>query len=129
MHGTVNRMSKPETQKFRPLTTGRTGSTRRAATVALGRDMADRPEVRASARGRLAERMLELAFAHDVKVREDAELAEMLAALDEDADIPTEALIPIAEIFSYLYRLNGEADVPQPDHPHLTDPPASDQMP
>ena len=36
------------------------------------------PRVVATGRGAVAERILELAFAHGVKVREDADLAEIL---------------------------------------------------
>jgi flagellar biosynthesis protein len=66
------------------------------------------PEVAASGRGKLAERILELAFAHDVKVREDADLAELLIALDVGDEIPVEAFAAVAEILAYVYRANGE---------------------
>jgi flagellar biosynthesis protein len=65
------------------------------------------PKVAASGRGALAERILELAFANGVPVREDADLAELLATVDIDSEIPTEALIAVAEVLSYVYRLNG----------------------
>lgn len=51
--------------------------------------------------------MLDIAFAHGVKVREDADLVEILAALDVDSDIPVEALAAVAEILSYVYRATG----------------------
>jgi flagellar biosynthesis protein len=66
------------------------------------------PRVTASGRGAIAERILELAFASGVKVREDADLAEILAAIDLDTEIPAEALIAVAEILSYVYRANGK---------------------
>ena len=65
------------------------------------------PKVAASGRGALAEKILELAFANGVPVREDADLAELLATVDLDCEIPTEALIAVAEVLSYVYRLNG----------------------
>ncbi|MBL8706524.1 MAG: EscU/YscU/HrcU family type III secretion system export apparatus switch protein, partial [Rhodospirillales bacterium] len=54
-----------------------------------------------------AEDILRVAFANDVKVREDADLAELLHAVDLDSLIPLEAFTAVAEILSYLYRLNG----------------------
>jgi flagellar biosynthesis protein len=56
------------------------------------------PKVVASGRGWFAEKILEIAFANDVKVREDPDLAEMLAAVDLDSEIPVEAFIAVTEI-------------------------------
>ncbi len=65
------------------------------------------PTVVASGRGWVAEKILEIAFAHGVKVREDADLAEVLAAVDLDNDIPVEAFVAVAEILRYVYAANG----------------------
>jgi flagellar biosynthesis protein len=67
------------------------------------------PRVVASGRGFTAERILELAFAKGIKVREDADLAEMLAAVGIGDEIPFAAFSAIAEILSYLYRANQAA--------------------
>lgn len=64
------------------------------------------PRVVASGRGFAAERILELAFANGVKVREDADLAEMLAAVGIGEAIPFAAFSAVAEILCYLYRAN-----------------------
>jgi flagellar biosynthesis protein len=64
------------------------------------------PRVVATGRGALAERILELAFAHGVKVREDADLAEILAAVEIGQQIPIAAFVAVAEILFYLYRAN-----------------------
>ena len=65
------------------------------------------PRVTAAGRGALAEQILEIAFARGVKVREDAELAEILAAIEVDSEVPVEALAAVAEILSYVYRANA----------------------
>lgn len=67
------------------------------------------PKVAASGRGYMAEQILALAFEHGVKVREDADLVELLAALDIDSPIPVEAYMAVAEILSYVYRANAAA--------------------
>lgn len=73
----------------------------------------DAPKVVASGRGRLAERIVELAFASGVKVREDADLAQVLAAVEVDSVIPLEAFMVVAEILAHVYRANGSLP-PQP---------------
>ena len=52
----------------------------------------------ASGRGELAKQILELAFAKGIKVREDADLAELLTKLDLDTPIPSEAIVAVAVI-------------------------------
>ena len=84
---------------------------------------ASKPVITAAARGMLAEKIVQIAFENGIKVREDADLADLLAAMELDSPVPTEALMAVAEILSYVYRANGE-DNPfdavleeiQPDH-------------
>ena len=70
------------------------------------------PRIVASARGFAAERILELAFANGVKVREDADLAEMLSAVGIGDEIPFAAFSAVAEILAYIYRANQAAHYP-----------------
>jgi flagellar biosynthesis protein len=58
----------------------------------------------ASGRGALAEQILQIAFDRGVKVRHDADLAEILATIEVESEIPLEALAAVAEILSYVYR-------------------------
>lgn len=68
------------------------------------------PLVTASGRGKIAEKILQLAYDNGVKVREDSALAQMLVQIDQDSPIPTEAFMAVAEILSYVYRANGKPD-------------------
>jgi len=80
-----------------------------AVSVALKDDQDGRsPRVVASGRGTVAEQILALAFANGIKVREDADLAELLSAIDIDSEIPLEAFTAVAEILRYVYLANGE---------------------
>lgn len=76
--------------------------------VALGHDgvAGHLPKIVASGRGVLAEQILELAFQNNVKVREDADLVSLLATLDIDSDIPSGAVIAVAEILARVYAAN-----------------------
>ena len=67
------------------------------------------PRVAATGRGAVAQQILEIAFAKGIPVREDPDLAQLLVTLDVDSVIPVDALSAVAEILSYLYRLNGRA--------------------
>jgi len=67
------------------------------------------PVITASGRGFLAEQILAIAFANGVKVRTDADLVQVLSAVDVDSEIPTEAFAAVSEILAYVYRANGKA--------------------
>jgi len=77
-----------------------------AVALRYARGEADAPRVVASGRGEIAERILALAFEHGVKVREDADLAQLLAAVEIGEQIPVAAFAAVAEILVYIYRAN-----------------------
>lgn len=68
------------------------------------------PRIAAAGRGSLADKILELAFENGIKVREDSDLAEMLAVVELDSPIPSEAFMAVGEILSYIYLANGHDD-------------------
>lgn len=65
------------------------------------------PRVVASGQGTFAEQILQVAWANNIKVREDADLLEVLSAIDVDSEIPIEAFAAVAEILAYVYRANS----------------------
>ncbi len=87
--------------------------TKRAPAIAVALEhrsgAPDAPRVTASGRGFTAEQILEIAFARGIKVREDSDLAEMLAAVGIGEEIPFAAFSAVAEILSYIYRANAAA--------------------
>lgn len=77
-----------------------------ALSYTRGQDPA--PRVVAHGRGEVAERIIALAFSHGVKVREDADLVEILEPLDLDETIPLEAMTAVAEILAHVYLANNK---------------------
>lgn len=70
-------------------------------------DAQSAPTVVASGRGWLAERILEVARDHGITVREDADLVEILTAVEIGDEVPVEAFVAVAEILRYIYAVNG----------------------
>lgn len=68
------------------------------------------PRVTAKGRGAVAAQILEIAFDRGIKVRSDADLAEILGAVELDSEIPLEAFAAVAEILSYVYRAQARLD-------------------
>ncbi|TWB40539.1 type III secretion system FlhB-like substrate exporter [Nitrospirillum pindoramense] len=102
---------------------------KRQVAVALQHMAEGLPRIVATGQGAVAEQILELAFANGVKVRQDADLAEILSVIDIDSEIPIEALAAVAEILAHVYRANGRLssgaaldDVPPPTSPYGPNP-------
>ena len=99
--------------------------------VALRHDRATQtlPRIVASGRGAVAEQIVAVAQAQGIRVSKDADLAEVLIALEVGSDIPVETFAAVAEILSYIYRANkihgathmrtGQSE-PAPASPKLT---------
>lgn len=90
---------------------------RQPVAIAVEHDATGRraPRVTAKGRGAVAEQILQIAFDRGIKVRSDADLAEILEAVEVDSIVPLEALAAVAEILSYVYRTQGDlAAEPRP---------------
>ena len=92
-----------------PRPAGPPASGKPAIAVALKHEPGSLPRVVASGRGSMAERILEIAFAAGIKVREDADLAQLLSAVESNMPIPIACFEAVAEILNYLYRANAAA--------------------
>ena len=54
--------------------------------------------------------IIAIALDHGVRLRQDADLAGVLAALDIDIPIPLGALSTVSGILTYVHRANGAPD-------------------
>lgn len=78
--------------------------------VALGYDAQkhNAPIVTAKGQGEIAQKIIQLALDNDIEIRQDADLIQILRAVDIDEEIPLEAFAAVAEIISYIYQQNGK---------------------
>jgi flagellar biosynthesis protein len=103
-----NGPEKPGGDPLNPLNIKKKSKRQTAVAIADARTGDDLPTITAAGRGKIAEQIMQLAFARGIKVREDATLAEMLASVELDSPIPSEAFMAVAEILSYVYQANGQ---------------------
>jgi flagellar biosynthesis protein len=87
-----------------------------AAAIENNPGTSELPKIIAAGRGKWAEQILELAYLNGIKVREDPALAEILANIELDSPIPTEAIMAVAEILAYVYEAEGK-EKPEKDDP------------
>lgn len=71
----------------------------------MGKDHA--PRVTASGRGLIAEKILATAREHGIAIEGNAALAEALAGVDIDTEIPEELYRAVAEVIGFVLRTSG----------------------
>lgn len=83
---------------------------KRKKAVALKYDPAkDRaPRVKAKGAGQVAERIIEVARQHDIPVKDDADLVEVLSKLEIEKEIPPDIYMVVAELLAFVYSVNSK---------------------
>jgi flagellar biosynthesis protein len=66
------------------------------------------PKLTAKGRGSIAEKIIKLAMEHNIPIREDPALVQILSRLDIDEQIPPEIYKAIAEILAFVYSVNEQ---------------------
>ena len=69
------------------------------------------PRVTAKGRGKIAEKIIEIARANHIHIHNDPDLIEVLSQLDLNAEIPPELYVVVAELLAFVYSVNS--NVPQ----------------
>jgi flagellar biosynthesis protein len=82
---------------------------RHAAALGYDEDAGGAPKVVAAGTGVVAERIIALALENGVPVRDDAGLAEALARLQLEAEVPEELWKAVAEALVWAYKLTARS--------------------
>lgn len=77
-----------------------------AAAIEYDSAVDNAPKVTARGRGIIAEKIIELAHANDIPVKNDPDLVQILSKLKVGAEIPVELYRAVAEILAFVYSLN-----------------------
>ncbi len=74
--------------------------------VALGynKERDNAPKILASGKGELANNIIQVAKEHNIPIKEDKDLVEILSKIDINQEIPPNLYKAVAEVFSFLYR-------------------------
>lgn len=86
---------------------------RREIAVALKYDGEHAPRVTAKGAGAVAENIVALAVEHGIPMQDNPLLAQTLAQLELNEEIPPALYIAVAEVIAFAYQLSGKrpADV------------------
>lgn len=67
------------------------------------------PKVVAKGSGAIAEKILQIAKEHNIPLKDDPQLVEVLSALDLYQEIPPELYRAVAEILAFIYKTTKKA--------------------
>lgn len=76
--------------------------------VALQYGGSGAPRVTAKGKGQTAAKILALAAEHDIPLWQDAALADVLAQVDLEAEIPDALYRAVAEVIAFAWQLRGK---------------------
>lgn len=79
----------------------------RRLAIALKYNGEGAPRVTAKGQGEVGERIMEIARMHDVPMRADAQLCQVLAQVPLGDEIPENLYVAVAEVLAFAYRLGG----------------------
>ena len=96
-------MSKPDSHNPKP---GQ--GPQRVVALRHKSDADSAPGIVAKGRGDIGQRILEVAKKHDIPVRQDPDLLELLTVCEVGEEIPVELYSAVAQLSAYLYRLNED---------------------
>ncbi len=63
------------------------------------------PKVIAKGKGESAENIIKIAQLHNLPIRQDEDLVEMLSKVEIDREIPENLYIAVAEVFKFIYSI------------------------
>lgn len=81
---------------------------KRAVALGYNKKNDNAPKVLASGAGEIANNILRLAREHDIPIKEDPDLVEILSKVEVNQEIPQNLYKAVAEIFSFLYKVTNK---------------------
>ena len=82
--------------------------TKKAVALGYNRQKDNSPKVVATGSGEIAKNIINLAKSHNIPIKEDADLVEVLSKVDLNQEIPPNLYKAVAEIFSFLYKITNK---------------------
>ena len=81
---------------------------KKAVALKYDRETSKAPKVTAKGKGKVAKKIIELAKKHDIPIKDDPDLIEVLSSLEIDEEIPAEIYVAVAELLAFVYAINSK---------------------
>lgn len=70
------------------------------------------PKVTAKGEGESAKNIIKIAKLHEVPIKKDEDLIEILSKIELDREVPPEMYKAVAELFSFIYKMTKKEPTP-----------------
>ncbi len=80
----------------------------KAVALKYDREKANAPKVVPSGTGDIANNIIKLAQEHDIFIKKDADLVELLSKIEINKEIPPMLYKAVAEVFSFIYKITND---------------------
>ena len=83
---------------------------KKAVAVEYNRKKSKIPTVIAKGKGSTAEQIIKIAALHDLPIKKDEDLVEMLSKVELDREIPENLYKAVAEVLIFVYKVTRKED-------------------
>lgn len=78
---------------------------KKAVALRYDKDKENAPRVVAKGQGNTAENIIKIAELHNLPIRKDEDLVELLSKVELDKEVPQALYKAVAEVFSFIYKV------------------------
>ncbi len=79
---------------------------KKAVALQYNRGQDSAPRVTAKGKGEVAANIIKVAQLHQLPIKKDADLVELLSKVELDREVPENLYKAVAELFSYIYKIS-----------------------
>jgi flagellar biosynthesis protein len=83
---------------------------KKATALQYNKKSQNAPKVTAQGKGAIAQNIMDVAKKHNIPIKKDEDLLNMLSVIEVNEEIPTELYKAVSEVFSFIYGLTNEED-------------------
>jgi len=81
---------------------------RKAAALRYDTSKESAPRVVAKGKGKSADNIIKIAELHNLPIKKDEDLIELLSKVELDKEVPAELYKAVAEVFSFIYKVTNK---------------------
>ena len=81
---------------------------KKAASLQYDKKSSNAPKLTAYGKGSIASNIIDVAKQHNIPIKKDEDMLNMLSVIEVNEEIPTELYKAVAEVFSFIYGISNE---------------------
>ena len=81
---------------------------KKAAALRYNTQKESAPRVIAKGKGKSAENIIKIAELHNLPIKKDEDLIELLSKVELDKEVPAALYKAVAEVFSFIYKVTNK---------------------